>query len=85
MPFPIPSDLRIHNNRQKELRDETAPQSYSAKVIALHVRDNEPNTEDDRQHNEKDKKKSKIFQPVHTNNELTVTNIRKLLLLNTLA
>ncbi len=85
MPFPIPSDLRIHNNRQKELRDKTAPQSYSAKVIALHVRDNEPNAEDHRKHNEKDKKESKIFQPVHTNNELTVTNIRKLLLLNTLA
>ena len=47
--------------------DKTAPQSYSAKDIAHTFRDNEPYSKDHRQHNEKDKKKLKEFQSVHTN------------------
>ncbi len=68
--FYLPN-LHVHKNGINKRRDKTAPESYSTKDIVPIYRDNEADSKDHRQHNEKDKKKSKEFQSVHINTNLT--------------
>ena len=39
----LPSNLGIHDHSKEKLSDKTAPQSYSARCVASHVREDEQN------------------------------------------